>query len=142
MTSSSLYDTFGNKTEYDVLHSTLEVFLKNSTIPFSLPQASASILGNLGNKNNFPINAALLDQVEVRLQDIGFQEANARSLAIVLVEIAETQGISPLEYFTLNEKTLKLTKDSYNAINGLRPVGNRIGIVIPKFNNRNALVQP
>lgn len=143
--SASLYDTFGNPTRYDVLQSTLAVFLENSTIPFSLPQASADILGSLGDGNNTPINEAMLDQVDVRLKSIGFQEASARALAIVLIRVAEVQGVHPMEYFTLNEQTLKLTKDSYDAINGMRPVGNRISVVSPITNSRTtpgALIQP
>ena len=51
--SSSLYNTFGNELRYDVLQSTLAVFLENATIKFPLPQASSEILGDIdGNEEN------------------------------------------------------------------------------------------
>lgn len=145
MPSTSLYETFGNQINYDVLYSTLEIFLENSTIPFPLPQASAEILSDLGSADNTPINEALLDQIEVRLQSIGFGEPNARALAMVLIKVAVTQGVHPMEYFSLTEQTLKLTRDAYNAINGLRPVGNRIGMVAPTTNDKSrqsTLIRP
>lgn len=145
MSSTSLYETFGNDITYDVLKSTLEVFLENSTIPFPLPQASADILGSLGDNNNLPVDNALLDQVRVKLQSIGFSQANAKALSIVLIRVADVQGVHPLTYFSLNEQSLKLTKDAYNAINAMRPVGNRISVVTPKNNTRSTpgkLIKP
>jgi hypothetical protein len=76
---------------------------------------------------------------------IGFREANAKALSVVLIRVAAVQGISPMEYFSLTQETLKLTKDAYAAINGMRPSGNRISVVTPKLNSRtklNDLIQP
>lgn len=145
MGSTSLYDTFGNDIKYDILKSTLQVFLENSTINFPLPEASADILGNLGTKNNLPIDAATLDQIQTRLQSIGFQIPSARALAVVLIRVATVQGVHPLTYFSLNEASLKLTKDAYTAINGMRPAGNRISVVTPIVNSRTSrgdLIKP
>ena len=145
MTSTSLYDTFGNDIKYDILKSTLEVFLENSTIKFPLPEASADILGNLGDNDNLPIDATTLDQIQTRLEYIGFQKPNARALSIVLIRVAAVQGVHPIEYFSLNEATLKLTKDAYTAINGMRPAGSRISVVTPIVNSRTVhgdLIKP
>jgi hypothetical protein len=137
MASSSLYDTFGNELRYDVLKSTLTTFLENATIKFPLPQASSEILGNLEENSLDKINPEVLTQVKTRLQRIGFKEANANALSIVLIKVAESLGTSPMEFFSINENTLKITKDAYDAINAMRPKGNRINLVVPKTNSKS-----
>ena len=138
MASSSLYDTFGNELRYDVLKSTLTTFLENATIKFPLPQASSEILGNLEENSLDKINPEVLTQVKTRLQRIGFKEANANALSIVLIKVAESLGTSPMEFFSINENTLKITKDAYDAINAMRPKGNRINLVVPKTNSKSS----
>lgn len=134
--SSSLYNTFGNELRYDVLQSTLAVFLENATIKFPLPQASSEILGDIDG-NLETVNPEVLSQVKTRLVRIGYGEANANALSIVLLKVAENLNTSPLEFFSINENTLKITKDAYDAINAKRPVGNRINLVIPKVNSKS-----
>lgn len=134
--SSSLYNTFGNELRYDVLQSTLAVFLENATIKFPLPQASSEILGDIDG-NLDVVNPEVLAQVKTRLVRIGYGEANANALSIVLLKVAENLNTSPLEFFSINENTLKITKDAYDAINAKRPVGNRINLVIPKVNSKS-----
>jgi len=135
--SSSLYETFGNELRYDVLQSTLTTFLENATIKFPLPQASSEILGNLEKDSLSTINPEVLTQIKTRLEKIGFKEANANALSIVLIKVAESMGTSPMEFFSINENTLKITKDAYDAINALRPKGNRINLVVPKSNSKS-----
>mgnify|MGYP001296695812 FL=1 len=132
--STSLYNTFGNELRYNVLQSTLTTFLDNATIKFPLPEASSEILGNIQD-NLDTLNPELYVQIKTRLQKIGFQEANANALSIVLYRVAENLNINPLEFFSINENTLKITKDAYEAINAKRPVGNRINLVTPKSNS-------
>lgn len=136
--SSSLYNTFGNELRYDVLQSTLAVFLENATIKFPLPQASSEILGDIDG-NLEVVNPEVLTQVKTRLVSIGYGEANANALSIVLLKVAENLNTSPLEFFSINENTLKITKDAYDAINAKRPVGNRINLVIPKVNSKSSV---
>lgn len=136
--SSSLYNTFGNELRYDVLQSTLAVFLENATIKFPLPQASSEILGDIDG-NLEVVNPEVLTQVKTRLVRIGYGEANANALSIVLLKVAENLNTSPLEFFSINENTLKITKDAYDAINANRPVGNRINLVIPKVNSKSSV---
>ena len=136
--SSSLYNTFGNELRYDVLQSTLAVFLENATIKFPLPQASSEILGDIDG-NLEVVNPEVLTQVKTRLVRIGYGEANANALSIVLLNVAENLNTSPLEFFSINENTLKITKDAYDAINAKRPVGNRINLVIPKVNSKSSV---
>ena len=135
--SSSLYETFGNELRYDVLQSTLTTFLDNATIKFPLPQASSEILGNLEKDSLDKINPEVLTQIKTRLERIGFKEANANALSVVLIKVAESMGTSPMEFFSINENTLKITKDAYDAINALRPKGNRINLVVPKKNSKS-----
>jgi hypothetical protein len=134
--SSSLYNTFGNELRYDVLQSTLSVFLENATIKFPLPQASSEILGDIDG-NLDVVNPEVLTQVKTRLIRIGYGEANANALSIVLIKVAENLNTSPLEFFSINENTLKITKDAYDAINARRPIGNRINLVMPKDNSKS-----
>ena len=136
--SSSLYNTVGNELRYDVLQSTLAVFLENATIKFPLPQASSEILGDIDG-NLEVVNPEVLTQVKTRLVRIGYGEANANALSIVLLKVAENLNTSPLEFFSINENTLKITKDAYDAINAKRPVGNRINLVIPKVNSKSSV---
>lgn len=135
--SSSLYETFGNELRYDVLQSTLTTFLDNATIKFPLPQASSEILGNLEKDSLSTINPEVLTQIKTRLERIGFKEANANALSVVLIKVAESMGTSPMDFFSINENTLKITKDAYDAINALRPKGNRINLVVPKTNSKS-----
>ena len=135
--SASLYDTFGNEIEYKVLQSTLATFLKNATIKFPLPQASSQILGDFAENSVQHINGPLLEQINLRLETLGFKEANARALAVVLIKVAEQQNISPMDFFSINENTLNITKQAYDAINELRPNGNRVNLVTPKNNSKS-----
>lgn len=135
MSSTSLYNTFGNEVKYQLVKDTLVAYLENATIKFPLPEASAEILATLLNSKQQVINSDLLDQVEQRLVKTGFGAANARALSQVLIQVAEAQGVSVLSYFGVNDSSLKLTIDTYQTINALRPVGNRINLVLPKKNS-------
>lgn len=138
MSSQSLYETFGNSKDYTVLNEVLTIFLKNSTVDFPLPQASAEILGNFQpDEVDKKINGPLLEQIKLRLESSGFSDANANALSFVLLKVAENQGIHPFEFFELSTNTLKITKDAYDAINALRPVGNRVNLVIPVKNSKS-----
>ena len=140
--SSSMFDTFGNEASRRVDKSTLVEYLKNSTINFPIPEASTSILSQLADADAIirPINSDLLGQVVTRLIKAGYQEANARAMADILMQTAEKQGVSPLTYFEVNENTIKLTSDTYDVLNALMPPGNRISITIPKNNLKNKKV--
>jgi hypothetical protein len=135
--STSLYNTFGNEIEYKVLQSTLVTFLENATIKFPLPEASSQILGDLATNSAESINGPMLEQVFLRLQKLGFKEANARALSVVLLKVAEQQNMSPIDFFSINEHTLNITKQAYDAINELRPNGNRVNLVTPKNNSKS-----
>lgn len=135
MSSTSLYNTFGNEVKYQVVKDTLVAYLENATVKFPLPEASAEILATLLSDKAPVINPDALDQVEQRLVKAGFGEANARALAQVLIQVSAAQGVSPLSYFGVNDSSLKLTIDTYQTINALRPVGNRINLVLPKKNS-------
>ena len=140
MSSQSLYETFGNSRNYQVLNEVLTIFLENSTVDFALPQASAEILGSFKKEDiDQNLNGALLEQVKLRLESSGFSEANANALSIVLLKVSEKQGIHPFEFFELTTNTLKITKDAYDAINALRPVGNRVNLVIPLKNSKSSV---
>jgi hypothetical protein len=145
MSSISLYNTFGNEVKYQLVKDTLVAYLENATIKFPLPEASAEILSTLLNNKQAVINSDLLDQVEQRLIKTGFGAANARALAQVLIQVAEVQGVSVMNYFSVNDNSLKLTIDTYQTINALRPVGNRINLVLPKKNSSSkyrTLIKP
>ena len=131
--STSLYETFGNEIKYEIRQDTLVTYLENSTINFPLPEASADLLGNLADLDS--INPTVLDTVSARLESIGFNKPKAKTMAGVLIKVADSQGVSPMEYFEVNEKSLKLAIDTYTTINLFRPVGNQIGLKTPVKNS-------
>jgi hypothetical protein len=138
MSSVSLYDTFGNETKYQYNEDTLVAYLENATIKFPLPEASTDILSTLFKDSSDPIDSNLLEQVQQRLVKTGFKDANARAMADVLIRVAREQRVNVMDYFEVNSNTLKLTVDTYQTINTLRPVGNRINLVKP-LNNAKTL---
>jgi hypothetical protein len=138
MSSTNLYDTFGNEVKYQVTQNTLVAYLENATVKFPIPEASTDILADLFKDKDDPINSDLLEQVQQRLIKSGFKEANARAMANVLIRVAAQQRVNPMDYFSVNDNSLKLTVDTYNTINALRPVGNRINLVRP-LNNASTL---
>jgi hypothetical protein len=75
----------------------------------------------------------------MRLLSSGFSQANANALGIVLLQVAEQQNIHPFEFFELSTNTLKITKDAYDAINALRPAGNRVNLVAPLKNSNSRI---
>lgn len=135
--SSSMFDTFGNENKQAISKDVLVQYLKNSTVNFPLPEASTLILATLRSENTQVINPDLLSQVITRLIVAGFEEANAKAMADILLQTAAQQGVSPLTYFEVNENTLKLTNDTYKVLNALMPAGNRIGLAAQKNNSNN-----
>lgn len=143
--STSLYDTFGNETSYRVVEGTLYAYLKEATIKFPLPEAGSEILATLNTNKIVIKDPVKLDIVRLKLERIGYKPANAKAFAPVLVQVAQAQGIDPLDYFSLNSNSLNLTIDAYNAINTMRPVGSRIGVYTPVTNNKSparGLIKP
>jgi hypothetical protein len=143
--STSLYDTFGNEVKYQQFQGTLVAYLENATVKFPLPEASTDILSKLFTNKDDPINPTLLEQVQQRLIKSGFKEANAKAMADVLIRVATVERVNVMDYFEVNDNSLKLTVDTYEAINAMRPVGNRINLVRPLNNSATKfrqLIQP
>ena len=145
MASKSLYETFGNEVKYTISEGTMQAYLENSTIDFPLPEPISDLLAGFVSFNK-EIDGQLLDQVEVKLIAKGFKKAKAKTMAMVLLQVAESEGISPLTYFDDPVVALKLTQDSYDAINAIRPDGNRISLTTAINNSKNkklnGLIQP
>lgn len=135
--SSSIYDTFGNTLRYDIIEDTLVAYLEQSTIQFPLPEASSELLANLTKDTNKTYDPSKVSMVFSKLQKAGFKEPSAKAMADVIMAVSDAQGVDPLEYFSVNSNSLNLTVDAYNAINTLRPVGSRVGLVKPN-NNLNS----
>ena len=141
--SVSLYTTFGNEVSYEISKGVLTAYLENATINFPLPEASSQLLSEFIIEES--TNPAQFDVVFTKLQKIGFKEANAKAMAQILIKVAKDQNVDPLTYFDANDVSLQFTKDAYNAMNLLRPAGNRIGLVKPKKNSEtpyNEFIQP
>lgn len=135
MSSVNLYDTFGNEVKYQVTQNTLVAYLENATVKFPLPEASTDMLSKLFEDKDDPVDSNLLEQIEQRLIKSGFKNANAKAMANVLIRVAAQQRVNPMDYFSVNDNSLKLTIDTYQTINALRPVGNRINLVRPLNNS-------
>lgn len=141
--STSLYNTFGNEVRYTYTVNTLVAYLENATIKFPLPEASSTLLSELAPTDK--IDPVKLEVVQSRLEYIGFKKSNARAMASILIQVAETNGTDPMVYFEVNEQSLKLAVDTYETINLLRPPGNRIGLADTKSNQKSRfakLIQP
>ena len=134
--STNLYDTFGNEVSYEIAQDTLKQYLKDSTVAFPLPEASAEILGNLLGPTDV-VNPTDLEMVTSNLVKIGYAEPAARAMAQLLIKIGADNGVSPLTYFEGGAEALKLTTDAYDAMNALRPSGNRVGFVTPVKNSKS-----
>lgn len=141
MSSTSLYDTFGNEVKYQITQNTLVAYLENATVKFPIPEASTELLSKLFQDKSDPINATLLEQVQQRLIKSGFKEPNAKAMADVLIRVAAAERVNVMDYFEVNSNSLKLTVDTYEAINAMRPVGNRINLVRPLNNSTTKLRQ-
>lgn len=135
--SASLYNTFGNQIKYDVVEDTLVSYLENATIKFPLPEASADILAKLTDPQNRNFDPAKYHMVNSKLVKLGFRKPKADALTDILIQVAAAQNADPLDFFSVNSNTLNLTLDAYRAINNLRPVGNRVGLMMPTQNSRS-----
>ena len=145
MSSSSLYETIGNEVKYQISQNTLIAYLENATVKFPIPEASTDILSKLFQDKDDPINPVLLEQIQQRLIKSGFKEANARAMADILIRVAAVERVNVMDYFEVNNNSLKLTVSTYEAINAMRPVGNRINLVRPLNNSATKykqLIQP
>ena len=138
--SANIYDTFGNEIKYSVTQNKLVNFLENATVQFPLPEASAFILQSFLDPAD-TVDPVMLDQVYTKLVSIGYGEPAAKAMGTVLIKVAKQQGVSPLQYFDDNQAQLKLAIDSYEAMNALRPAGNRVGLNTP-INNQKSRQAP
>lgn len=138
--SANIYDTFGNEIKYSVTQNKLVNFLENATVQFPLPEASAFILQGFLDPAD-TVDPVMLDQVYTKLVSIGYGEPAAKAMGTVLIKVAKQQGVSPLQYFDDNQAQLKLAIDSYEAMNALRPAGNRVGLNTP-INNQKSRQAP
>jgi hypothetical protein len=134
--SANIYDTFGNEIKYGVTQDKLYNYLKNATIQFPLPEASAFILQSFLDPAD-TVDPVMLDQVYTKLIKIGYGEPSAKAMGTILIKVAKQQGINPLQYFDDNKAQLKLAVDSYEAMNALRPAGNRVGLATPINNAKS-----
>ncbi len=138
--SANIYDTFGNEIKYSVTQNKLVNFLENATVQFPLPEASAFILQSFLDPAD-TVDPVMLDQVYTKLVSIGYGEPAAKAMGTVLIKVAKQQGVSPLQYFDDNQAQLKLAIDSYEAMNALKPAGNRVGLNSP-INNQKSRQAP
>ena len=109
MSSSSLYETFGNEVKYQISQNTLIAYLENATVKFPIPEASTDILSKLFQDKDDPINPVLLEQIQQRLIKSGFKEANARAMADILIRVAAVERVNVMDYFEVNNNSLKLS---------------------------------
>lgn len=128
--STALYTTFGNEVKYELKNHILTAYVKNATVKFPLPEATSDILANLASVDNTPIDPQVLSVIETKLVAVGFNAHNATSMAKVLVQVAKVQGVHPTTYFDMNANALNLTVDAYNALNAVRPSGNKVDLKV------------
>lgn len=143
--SSAIYNTFGSDIQFRYNQGVLEAYFENASVKFPLPEATSDILSQIAVPAETPIDSQTLETVKTKLIDIGFGKYNANAMAKVLIQVAKVQNVSPMEYFKMNENSLKLSVDSYTAINSIRPQGSKIDLKSPILNSRSKLknlIQP
>ena len=135
--STSLYETFGSEINYKFTAGKLESYLENASVKFPLPEASSEILADLAKVKELAIDPQKLDVIKTKLVAIGFGKSNANAMAKVLIQIAKVQEIDPTAYFDMNADTLKLSVDAFEAMNAVRPAGNKVDIKNSIDNSRS-----
>jgi hypothetical protein len=131
--SSSLYETF--------TAGKLEAYLDNASVKFPLPEASSEILAELAKVKEIAIDPQKLDVIKTKLVAIGFSQSNANAMAKVLIQIAKVQNVDPTAYFDMNADTLKLSVDAFEAMNAIRPAGNKVDLKEPLDNSRSKVAK-
>ena len=139
--STSLYETFGSEVNYKFTAGKLEAYLENASIKFPLPEASSEILAELAKVKEVAIDPQKLDLIKTKLVAIGFGQSNANAMAKVLIQIARVQNIDPTAYFDMNADTLKLSVDAFEAMNAIRPAGNKVDLKTPLENSRSKVAK-
>lgn len=135
--STSLYETFGSEIKYRLTQNKLEAYLDNASVKFPVPEASSQLLADLAKVKDVAIDPVKLDVVRTKLVAIGFKKPNANAMAQVLIQVAKVQNVDPMQYFEMNLNTLKLSVDAFNAINSIRPAGNKIDLKTTLDNSRS-----
>jgi len=139
--SSSLYETFGSEINYKFTAGKLEAYLDNASVKFPLPEASSEILAELAKVKEIAIDPQKLDVIKTKLVAIGFSQSNANAMAKVLIQIAKVQNVDPTAYFDMNADTLKLSVDAFEAMNAIRPAGNKVDIKESVDNSRSKVAK-
>jgi hypothetical protein len=62
-------------------------------------------------------------------------------MAKVLIQIAKVQNVDPTAYFDMNADTLKLSVDAFEAMNAIRPAGNKVDLKEPLDNSRSKVAK-
>ena len=139
--STSLYETFGREINYKFTAGKLEAYLENASVKFPLPEASSKILADLAKVKDVAIDPQKLDVIKTKLVAIGFGQSNANAMAKVLIQIAKVQNLDPTAYFDMNADTLKLSVDAFEAMNAIRPAGNKVDIKESLENSRSKVAK-
>ena len=139
--STSLYETFGSEINYKFTAGKLEAYLENASVKFPLPEASSQILADLAKLKEVAIDPVKLDVIKTKLIAIGFGKENANAMAKVLIQIANVQKLDPTAYFDMNADTLKLSVDAFEAMNAVRPAGNKVDIKESIDNSRSKIAK-
>ena len=139
--STSLYETFGSEINYKFTAGKLEAYLENASVKFPLPEASSQILADLAKVKEVAIDPQKLSVIKTKLIAIGFGKENANAMAKVLIQIAKVQNVDPTAYFDMNADTLKLSVDAFEAMNAVRPAGNKVDLKEPLDNSRSKVAK-
>jgi len=135
--STSLYETFGSEIKYKVTQDKLVAYLENASVKFPIPEASSELLADLAKVKEVAIDPVQLDVIKTKLISIGFKKPNANAMAQVLIQVSKVQDVDPMTYFDMNLNTLKFSVDAFNAVNAVRPAGNKIDLKTTIDNSRS-----
>jgi hypothetical protein len=62
-------------------------------------------------------------------------------MAKVLIQISNVQNVDPTSYFDMNADVLKLSVDAFEAMNAVRPAGNKVDLKTTIDNSRSKVAK-
>ena len=110
--------------------------------------ASTTLYDTFGNDITYKIDEGTIRAYLVNSTiDFPLPEAASDILAGFVSTTGSIDGaLYPLSYFDDPETAIKLTQDGYDAMNNIRPVGNRVSITTATKNSANTrfsnIIQP
>ena len=103
-----------------------------------------------GSKNLYDENSNLIGELRSACYSPHFQmvigiamihKSHWKEFQGFKIQINEVQNVDPTAYFDMNADTLKLSVDAFEAMNAIRPAGNKVDLKEPLDNSRSKVAK-